>query len=115
MNGSATQQKAAPLLNQDRIKVGLAGNLRDYSFVDLTGSTVTGADVDYNGQPTGYTSDPQEVINYVEAHDNETLYNTLAYKLPQSTPMADLIRMQTLALSTTALSQDDRPESRRPP
>ncbi len=61
--------------------------------------------MDYNGQPTGYTTDPQEVINYVEAHDNETLYDALAYKLPQDTSMADRIRMQTLALSTTALSQ----------
>ena len=105
VNGTAAAQKAALLLNQDRIKVGLTGNLRDYRFVDRTGATVTGADVDYNGQPTGYTSDPQEVINYVEAHDNETLYDALAYKLPQSTSMADRIRMQTLALSTTALSQ----------
>ena len=105
VNGTADEQKAALLLNQDRIKVGLTGNLRDYRFVDRTGATVTGADVDYNGQPTGYTTDPQEVVNYVEAHDNETLYDALMYKLPTSTPMADRIRMQTLALSTTAFSQ----------
>jgi pullulanase/glycogen debranching enzyme len=66
---------------------------------------VTGADVDYNGQPTGYTTDPQEVVNYVEAHDNETLYDALVYKLPVGTTMAERIRMQTLALSTTAFSQ----------
>ena len=105
VNGSAAEQRNALLLNQDRIKVGLTGNLRDYRFVDRTGTRVTGADVDYNGQPTGYTTDPQEVVNYVEAHDNETLYDALVYKLPQDTPMADRIRMQTLALSTTALSQ----------
>jgi pullulanase-type alpha-1,6-glucosidase len=105
INGTAADQKAALLLNQDRIKVGLTGNLRDYSFVDRTGATVTGADVDYNGQPTGYNSDPEEAVTYVEAHDNETLYDALMYKLPQSTSMADRIRMQTLALSTTALGQ----------
>jgi pullulanase-type alpha-1,6-glucosidase len=105
VNGTADEQRAALLLNQDRIKVGLTGNLRDYRFVDRTGATVTGADVDYNGQPTGYTTDPQEVVNYVEAHDNETLYDALVYKLPTDTPMADRIRMQTLALSTTAFSQ----------
>ena len=59
----------------DWIRVGLAGNLADYSFVDRFGNTVTGAQVDYNGQPAGYTADPQEVINYVEAHDNETLFD----------------------------------------
>ena len=105
INGTADEQKAALLLNQDRIKVGLTGNLRDYRFVDRTGATVTGAEVDYNGQPTGYNSDPQEAVTYVEAHDNETLYDALMYKLPPSTSMADRIRMQTLALSTTALGQ----------
>jgi pullulanase-type alpha-1,6-glucosidase len=104
-NGSAAEQREALLLNQDRIKVGLTGNLRDYRFVDRTGRTVTGADVDYNGQPTGYTTDPQEAVTYVEAHDNETLYDALVYKLPTDTAMADRIRMQTLALSTTALGQ----------
>ena len=47
-NGDAGQrdpgaeQRARLLLYQDQIKVGLAGNLRDYAFVDRTGATVTG-------------------------------------------------------------------------
>ncbi|MET0695178.1 MAG: alpha-1,6-glucosidase domain-containing protein, partial [Propionibacteriaceae bacterium] len=49
--------------------------------------------------------EPQEVINYVDAHDNETLYDGLTYKLPVATTMADRIRMQTLALATTAFAQ----------
>jgi pullulanase/glycogen debranching enzyme len=61
--------------------------------------------VDYNGQPAGYTAEPQEAINYVDAHDNETLYDALTYKLPAGTSMANRIRMQTLALATTAFSQ----------
>ena len=85
--------------------MGLTGNLKDYSFVDRTGATVTGADVPYNGAPAGYTSDPQEAVTYVEAHDNETLFDALALKLPQDTPMAERTRMQTLALSTTAFGQ----------
>lgn len=105
VNGTPAEQRARLLLDQDRIKVGLSGNLRDYRFTDRTGATVTGAQVDYNGAPTGYTLDPQEGVTYVEAHDNETLFDALAYKLPRSTTMADRIRMQTLALSTTALGQ----------
>lgn len=104
-NGTSAEQKAALLLAQDRIKVGMAGNLAGYRFVDRTGATVTGSQVDYNGQPTGYTEDPQEVVNYVEAHDNETLYDALVYKLPTDTAMADRVRMQTLSLATTALGQ----------
>ena len=30
------------------------------------------------GAPAGYTADPQENINYVEAHDNETLWDAIA-------------------------------------
>lgn len=104
-NGTPEQQKAALLLAQDLIKVGLTGNLKDYSFIDRTGATVTGADVPYNGAPAGYTNDPQEAVTYVEAHDNETLFDALALKLSQDTAMADRTRMQTLALSTTAFGQ----------
>jgi pullulanase/glycogen debranching enzyme len=92
-------------LEHDQIKVGLAGNLRDYEFVDRTGATVTGAGVDYNGQPAGYAGDPSETITYVDAHDNETLFDVLQYKLPQDTSMDDRVRMNTVALATTALSQ----------
>ena len=83
----------------------MAGNLRDYEFVDRTGATVTGADVDYNGQPAGYAGDPSETITYVDAHDNETLFDVLQYKLPQATSMDDRVRMNTVALATTALAQ----------
>jgi pullulanase-type alpha-1,6-glucosidase len=104
-NGSPEQQAQRMLLSHDQIKVGLAGNLRDYAFVDRTGATVTGKDVDYNGSPAGYAADPSETVTYVDAHDNETIFDTLAYKLPQATSMADRVRMNTLALSTTALAQ----------
>ena len=38
VNGTLDQQKARLLLAQDQIKVGLTGNLKDYTFVDRTGS-----------------------------------------------------------------------------
>ena len=105
VNGMPDQQRARLLLYHDQIKVGLAGNLRDYRFVDRTGATVTGSQVDYNGQPAGYAGEPGETITYVDAHDNETLFDALQYKLRQDTPMADRVRMSTLALATTALAQ----------
>jgi pullulanase-type alpha-1,6-glucosidase len=105
VNGTPEEQLARLLLYQDQIKVGLAGNLRDYRFVDRNGDTVTGSQVDYNGQPAGYASEPDETITYVDAHDNETLFDVLQYKLPPATPMADRVRMNTVALSTTALAQ----------
>ncbi|WP_111765779.1 pullulanase-type alpha-1,6-glucosidase [Nakamurella deserti] len=93
---------------QDWIKVGLTGNLRDYRLVDRTGATVTGGDIPYGAEgsaPVGYTADPSEVITYVDAHDNETLFDALTLKLPVGTTMADRVRMNTLSLSTTALGQ----------
>jgi pullulanase-type alpha-1,6-glucosidase len=105
INGTPAEQEARLLHYQDLIKVGMAGNLRDYTFTNSTGQTVKGSDVDYNGEPAGYAADPAETINYVDAHDNETLFDVLQYKLPQDTAMADRVRMNTLALATTALGQ----------
>jgi len=44
-------------------------------------------------------------VTYVDAHDNETLFDCLALKLPRGTSMADRVRMNTVSLSTVALSQ----------
>ncbi len=104
-NGTRDEQRARLLHYHDLIKVGLAGNLRDYRLVDAAGHTVTGAEVDYNGQPAGYAAEPDEVITYVDAHDNETLFDALQLKLPPERAMADRVRMSTLALATTALAQ----------
>ncbi|WP_304451995.1 pullulanase-type alpha-1,6-glucosidase [Nocardiopsis sp. YSL2] len=104
-NGTEEEQLARLLGYQDLIKVGLAGNLRDYRFTDSSGREVTGAEVDYNGAPAGYTLAPGEAVTYVDAHDNETLYDALAYKLPQDTPMDDRVRMQALSLGTAVFGQ----------
>jgi pullulanase len=89
----------------DLTMVGLAGNLRDYSFTSVNGEVITGADVDYNGSPAGYTGDPQENIIYVDKHDNETLYDNNIYKAPEDTPMSDRVRMQVLGSSFVMYSQ----------
>ena len=104
-NGTAAEQKARLLHYQDLIKVGLTGNLAAYTFTDSDGRTVKGADVDYNGAPAGYADAPGDALAYADAHDNESLYDALTYKLPAATAAADRARMQVLALATAALSQ----------
>ncbi|NDJ77283.1 MAG: pullulanase-type alpha-1,6-glucosidase, partial [Chloroflexi bacterium] len=89
----------------DTIRVGLAGNLRDYEFVDRNGDLVTGADIDYNGSPAGYTLDPQEHISYVSAHDNETLFDKIQFAAPLDATMAERVRMHNMGISIVALSQ----------
>ncbi|MFF3491809.1 pullulanase-type alpha-1,6-glucosidase [Streptomyces sp. NPDC002795] len=104
-NGTSAEQKDRLLHYQDLIKVGLSGNLADYRFTDTGGRTVKGSDVDYNGAPAGYAAAPGDALAYADAHDNESLYDTLTYKLPASTGTADRSRMQVLAMATAALSQ----------
>lgn len=93
------------LLYSDQIRVGMAGNLATYEFVDRNGNVVTGAQVDYNGQPAGYTLDPQEDITYISKHDNQTLYDINVYGLPVDTPMDERVRAQIVGLSTVMYGQ----------
>ncbi|MEV6245094.1 pullulanase-type alpha-1,6-glucosidase [Streptomyces sp. NPDC051742] len=104
-NGTPEQQKARLLHYQDLIKVGLTGNLAGYTFTDTSGRTVKGSEVDYNGAPAGYAAAPGDALAYADAHDNETLYDALAFKLPAGTSAADRARMQVLAMATATLSQ----------
>ncbi|WP_405521181.1 pullulanase-type alpha-1,6-glucosidase [Streptomyces canus] len=104
-NGTSQEQKARLLHYQDLIKVGLSGNLKQFAFTDTDGKEVTGAQVDYNGQPAGYADAPGDALAYADAHDNESLFDALTYKLPAGTGAADRARMQVLAMATAALSQ----------
>jgi pullulanase-type alpha-1,6-glucosidase len=103
INAGATASLAH---DTDLVQLGLAGNLRSFSFRDnASGTVVRGDKVDYNGSPAGYADQPDEVVSYVDAHDNETLWDSLTFKLPVATSMADRVRMNSVSLATTALSQ----------
>ncbi|MFG3548504.1 pullulanase-type alpha-1,6-glucosidase [Streptomyces sp. NPDC047725] len=104
-NGTEAEQKARLLHYQDLIKVGLSGNLAGYRFTDTAGKEVKGSEVDYNGAPAGYAEAPGDALAYADAHDNESLFDALAFKLPKDTPAGDRARMQVLAMATAALSQ----------
>ena len=105
-NGQPVPADARNLGQQtDLVKIGLTGNLRDFQFEGYDGVVKTGDEVDYNGAPAGYADEPDETINYVDAHDNHTLYDLSVLKLPVDTTMADRVRMNTLQLATVTLSQ----------
>lgn len=104
-DGTPEEQLADLAHQTDLVKLGLAGNLRAYELTDATGATVRGDQLDYRGSPAGYAEQPEEIITYVDAHDNETLYDHGVLKLPADTTMADRIRMNTLSLATTAFAQ----------
>ncbi|HEX8954718.1 MAG TPA: pullulanase-type alpha-1,6-glucosidase [Burkholderiaceae bacterium] len=102
---SSTQSVNDLLALGDLVRVGLSGTLRDYSFVDRTGTLRTNAQIDYFGQPAGYTRDPGETINYIEAHDNQTLFDLNAYKMPADSTLADRVRVQNIGAAINMFSQ----------
>ncbi|USQ77056.1 pullulanase-type alpha-1,6-glucosidase [Ornithinimicrobium cryptoxanthini] len=106
VNGDEAAQQRSLAHDTDLVQIGLAGNLRDFQFRSAeTSEVVSGVEVDYNGAPAAYAEDPDEVINYVDAHDNETLFDSLTMKLPPATTMEDRVRMNTLSLATVTLGQ----------
>jgi pullulanase/glycogen debranching enzyme len=60
---------------------------------------------DYAGQPAGYAAQPGEVVNYVENHDNLTLFDLLALRLPRDVSREQRARAQVLGVALTAFSQ----------
>jgi pullulanase-type alpha-1,6-glucosidase len=105
VNDGGADEAADLALQTDLVRLGLAGNLRDFAFVTADGELTRGEDLDYRGSPAGYADSPEEVVTYVDAHDNETLFDLLALKLPQGTTTADRVRMNTVSLATAALAQ----------
>ena len=89
----------------DLMRLSLAGNLRDYTLQAVDGRWRRGDEIGYGETPAAYGTQPVDSIAYVSSHDDETLFDRLAYKLPLSTPMADRVRMNTLCLATITLGQ----------
>jgi pullulanase/glycogen debranching enzyme len=90
----------------DLVRVGLAGSLRNYRMQAFDGRELRLEEIPYGGtQPAGYVATPGEVVNYVENHDNQTLFDLNAFKLPLDTPSAERARVQILAAALNAFSQ----------
>ena len=57
------------------------------------------------GTVDDYADDPQESVNYVEKHDNETLFDQNVFKMPIGASMADRVRAQNMGMSIVGLAQ----------
>ena len=105
-NDEAPERAPGDLLDAvDLVRAGLAGSLRDYLLQTRSGVRRKLVELDYGGQPAGYVSQPAEVVNYVENHDNQTLFDINVYKLPLSTSREDRVRVQMLAAAVNMFSQ----------
>jgi pullulanase/glycogen debranching enzyme len=85
----------------DLIKAGLAGSIKDYTLLTHWDATVQLKDLG----GAGFAAEPTEVVNYVENHDNLTLFDVNAMKLPATTSRDDRARAQIVGLATVAFSQ----------
>jgi pullulanase len=105
VNGALDGPREEAMQLADQVRIGLAGTLRDFPLTTWQGETKTLAQIGYAGQPAGYASQPGEVVNYVENHDNQTLFDNNALKLPRSTPGHERARVQMLAAAINLFSQ----------
>jgi len=87
------------------IRLSMAAGLKDYQLQIADDRIINGVDLDYKGQAAAYADDPQEWMNYVSKHDNQTLWDVNQYKLPTAMSMGDRVRMQNLALNTILMAQ----------
>ena len=101
--GKATRRDL--LHTADLTRAGLAGTLRDYRMPLSDGRIAPLSALYYKGMEAGYASQPGEVVNYVENHDNPTLWDIHALKLPQATSAEERARVQLLGAAFVALSQ----------
>jgi pullulanase/glycogen debranching enzyme len=94
------------MLQGDIVRAGLAGAIRGYTMTLRDGSTKRLEEFFvYPNQPAGYVTQPSEVVNYAENHDNQTLFDNHAYKLPVATSREDRARVQMLSAAITMFSQ----------
>jgi pullulanase/glycogen debranching enzyme len=98
-------QREALLKSSDLLRVGLLGSVATLQLTDHRGEKKPLSKFDYNGQPAGYVAEPGEVVNYVENHDNQTLFDINALRLPRDTSKEDRARMQVLGGALTLFSQ----------
>lgn len=104
--GGDTNMRNALAATTDWVKLGLAANLKEYTFVSHKGDEVRGAEVlTHDGKPVAYAALPEELVNYVSAHDNETLFDIVMLKSADDVTLEERCRINHLATSVVALAQ----------
>ncbi|WP_299013425.1 pullulanase-type alpha-1,6-glucosidase [uncultured Photobacterium sp.] len=89
----------------DLVRLGMAANLKNYLLVDQNGETKRGQDIKYGDQRAGYADNPEETVNYISKHDNQTLWDINQYKIDKKASLDERIRTQNVANSTVLLAQ----------
>ncbi|XP_021690510.2 pullulanase 1, chloroplastic isoform X2 [Hevea brasiliensis] len=105
-HGGKAVEELMLTIAKDHIQAGMAANLRDFVLVNSEGKEVKGSEILMNGgAPVAYALCPIETINYVSAHDNETLFDIVCMKTPMKISVDERCRLNHLATSIIAMSQ----------
>lgn len=91
-SGTPDEMLEKLLSSADRIRVGMAGNLESYPYINRRGEQTNGAN-----EYIGYTKMPQESVNYIDKHDNETLWDNTQTKLPDNLSTEQRVRVHLLS------------------
>ncbi len=104
-NASGTASVGDLMWAGDVIKASMAGSIRSYSLTTSRDAQLPLKRIDIGGSPLGFVTDPSESVTYVENHDNQTLSDNNAYKLPLTTTQDDRDRVQMLGAAVVSFSQ----------
>jgi len=103
--GDADSQRYRIMEDGEKIIAALAGNLRDYVFVNRHGFEVKSSSAAWPDSNVAYAGEPEETVNYVSAHDNETLFDCVMLRAAECVSLEDRCRVNHLATAIVALSQ----------
>ena len=103
--GDRDSQRYRMMEDGERIIAALAGNVREFSFVDRHGVEVMASSASYPQSNVAYAGEPEETVNYVSAHDNETLFDCITLRAAKSVSLAERCRVSHLATAIVALAQ----------
>jgi pullulanase/glycogen debranching enzyme len=104
-NGQGTASAGDLMWSSDVIKAGLAGSVKGYVLNTSWDASLPLEQINDGGTPLGYVAQPSEAVSYVENHDNQTLFDNNAYKLPATTTQDDRARVQMLGAAIVSFSQ----------
>ena len=109
-NGSVDQgdqdsQRYRMMEDGEKIIAALAGNVRDFVFVNRHGVEVPSSSAAWPDSNVAYAGEPEETVNYVSAHDNETLFDCIMLRAAASVSLEQRCRINHLATAIVALSQ----------
>jgi pullulanase-type alpha-1,6-glucosidase len=103
--GDADEQRKRLVEDNEKVIAAMAGNLREYRFENKDGFQTPGRDACWVGSNVGYAAQPRETVNYVSAHDNETLFDGITLRSAPDVDLETRCRINRLAVATVAFSQ----------